>query len=141
MHPDPPTPHTRVLAALISRGPHLLICQRPPHKRHGTLWEFPGGKLEAGETDADAARRELHEELGVTVTAVGQEQFAVHDEGSPFWIAFVPVEIEGDPTCLEHTALAWEPPESLLTYALAPSDRRFVEWLLESRARGAKQAP
>ncbi len=124
----------RVLAAVISRGADYLICQRPAHKRHGGLWEFPGGKLEPGETDADAARREMQEELGVVVAAVGDELLVIHDEGSPFWIAFVPVEIDGEPACLEHSALAWETPTDLLAYALAPSDRRFVEWLV---ARGA----
>ena len=47
----------RVIAAVIGRADTLLLCQRPPHKRHGGLWEFPGGKLEPGESDADAARR------------------------------------------------------------------------------------
>ena len=125
----------RVLAAIISRGPDYLICQRPAHKRHGGLWEFPGGKLEPGETDVDAARRELREELGVRVSAVGAEQFIAHDDGSPFLIAFVPVEIDGEPTCIEHSALAWTPREALLSYALAPSDRRFVEWLATKHDR------
>ncbi len=119
----------RVLAAVIARGDRYLVCRRPAQKRHGGLWEFPGGKLEPGEDDAEAARRELREELGVQVSSVGEEAFAVHDEGSPFLIAFVPVEIEGEPTCLEHSALAWATPAELLAYALAPSDRRFVEWL------------
>ena len=61
----------RVIAAVVWRGDRLLVCQRPAHKRHGGLWEFPGGKVEAGESDAAAARRELREELGVEVTAVG----------------------------------------------------------------------
>lgn len=119
----------RVLAAVIARGDRYLVCRRPVQKRHGGLWEFPGGKLEPGEDDAAAARRELREELGVEVSSVGEEAFAVHDEGSPFLIAFVPVGIEGEPTCLEHSALAWGIPAELLGYALAPSDRRFVEWL------------
>lgn len=120
---------TRVLAAVISRGDAYLICQRPAHKRHGGLWEFPGGKLEPGENDAHAAIRELREELGVHVTAVGDELLVVHDEGSPFWIAFVPVEIDGTPSCIEHSAHAWANPDALRSFALAPSDRRFVEWL------------
>lgn len=120
---------TRVLAAVVSRGDAYLVCQRPAHKRHGGLWEFPGGKLEAGESDADAAVRELREELGVDVTAVGDELLVVHDEGSPFWIAFVAVEIDGEPTCIEHSAHAWASAGALRAYALAPSDRRFVEWL------------
>lgn len=112
----------------------MLICQRPPHKRHGGLWEFPGGKLEPGESDADAARRELLEELGVTVTAVGPELLTIHDEGSAFWIAFVPVDIDGEPTCLEHSALAWATADELAAYVLAPSDRRFAEWMVASGA-------
>ena len=55
----------RVIAAVIQRGDQRLICQRPPHKRHGGLWEFPGGKVEPNESDESAARRELAEELGV----------------------------------------------------------------------------
>ncbi len=127
----PPLPAAvRVLAAVIERAGRYLICQRPAHKRHGGLWEFPGGKLEPGESDEDAATREMQEELGVRVTAVGTEQLLVHDAGSPFHIAFVPVVIEGEPACLEHAALAWVTPEEMAQYNLAPSDRRFVERIL-----------
>jgi len=120
----------RVLAAVIWRDGRYLVCQRPAHKRHGGMWEFPGGKLEPGETDADAAHRELQEELGVTVCTVGAEVLAIHDEGSPYLIAFVPVEIAGEPSCLEHADLAWATLQELPGYALAPSDRRFVEWAM-----------
>jgi 8-oxo-dGTP diphosphatase len=125
----------RVLAAVIARGDRYLVCQRPAHKRHGGLWEFPGGKLEAGEHDADAARRELHEELGVAVVDVGGPSLVVHDEGSPYHIAFVPVRIAGEPACLEHSALAWATLAELTTYALAPSDRRYVEWAMAAPQR------
>lgn len=120
----------RVVAAVVARGDALLVCRRPPHKRHGDLWEFPGGKCEPGESDADAARRELREELGVEVLAVGAELHAIADPGSPFLIAFVPVTIAGEPVCHEHTALRWGAPAELAGLALAPSDRRFVERLL-----------
>jgi 8-oxo-dGTP pyrophosphatase MutT (NUDIX family) len=50
---------TRVLAAVIQRDSRLLLAQRPSHKRHGGLWEFPGGKLAIGEDHLAAARREL----------------------------------------------------------------------------------
>jgi 8-oxo-dGTP pyrophosphatase MutT (NUDIX family) len=123
-------PSIRVIAAVVARGDRLLVCQRPPHKRHGGLWEFPGGKLEPDESDADAARRELHEELGVEVVDVAAEEFAITDPGSPFLIAFVPVTIAGEPTCHEHTALAWGTPAELARLPLAPSDRRYVEWRL-----------
>lgn len=94
------------------------------------MWEFPGGKCEPGESDAAAARRELQEELRVEVTHVGREVFAIHDVGSPFLIAFLPVTIAGEPVCHEHSALTWAPRDVLTKLALAPSDRRFVEHLL-----------
>jgi mutator protein MutT len=123
----------RVVAAVVRRGEQLLVCQRPAHKRHGGLWEFPGGKCEPGESDADATARELHEELGVRTRAVGAPLFTAHDDGSPFEIVFLPVEIDGEPVAHEHEALYWGAPETLLTLPLAPSDRRFVEFLSASR--------
>ena len=128
----------RVLAAVIARDGRYLVCQRPAHKRHGGLWEFPGGKREPGETDADTAARELQEELGVAVSRVEGELFAVHDHGSPFHIVFVPVAIDGEPACLEHSALRWATPEELLTLDLAPSDRRFVRERLSGPARPSR---
>lgn len=121
---------TRVIACVARRGDQLLVCQRPPHKRHGGLWEFPGGKCEPGESDADAARRELLEELGVLLTEVGSPALSVHDDGSEFLIVFVPVEFEGEPVCIEHSDLAWASPPDLLALPLAPSDLRFVRSLL-----------
>ena len=125
---------TRVLAAVIRRGSTFLVCERPAHKRHGGLWEFPGGKQEPGENDEHSIRRELHEELGVDVTAVGEEEFAIGDPGSPFLIAFVPAGIAGEPTAHEHSALRWATLDELEAMPLAPSDRRYVEFL---RARAA----
>nr|WP_050727460.1 (deoxy)nucleoside triphosphate pyrophosphohydrolase [Vulgatibacter incomptus] len=57
----------RVVAALLSRGETILVQQRPPGKSRGLLWEFPGGKVEAGESDEAAVARECSEELGVQV--------------------------------------------------------------------------
>ena len=84
-----------------------LVCQRPAHKRHGSLWEFPGGKVEAGETHFEAARRELAEELDVRVLSVGSAIFSIADPGSEFLIEFVPTTIDGSPKCLEHMDLKW----------------------------------
>jgi 8-oxo-dGTP diphosphatase len=124
----------RVLAAVICVDSRYLICQRPAHKRHGGLWEFPGGKVERGETDLEAARRELREELGVAAIDVGPVLFSVHDPGSLFLIAFVQVGIEGDPQCHEHTAFRWLPMLDLAALPLAPADRRFVEYVLARTA-------
>ena len=129
----------RVLASVIQRNERLLVCRRPVYKRHGGLWEFPGGKVKEGESDLEAARRELWEELGVRVQDVGPVEFSVRDPGSDFIIEFLPVIIQGDPQCLEHEALAWEEEEALRSYDLAPSDRRYVEFRLEMR-RGRRSA-
>jgi mutator protein MutT len=124
-----------VVAAVISREGRYLACRRPAHKRHGGLWEFPGGKLEPGESFFDAARRELREELAVEVTAVLPALLSVADAGSAFIIDFVPTEIIGDPTCVEHSELRWVTPAELDELDLAPSDRRFADSLLEDLGR------
>jgi mutator protein MutT len=116
----------RVVASVIHRDGRLLLCQRPAHKRHGGLWEFPGGKVEPGESDHQAVARELGEELDVSVTAVGTVEFSIADPGSHFVIEFLPVEIAGEPRCLEHAALAWVSDHELLGLQLAPSDRRYA---------------
>jgi len=119
----------RVVAAVAERTGRFLVCQRPAGKRHGGLWEFPGGKLEPGECAPDAARRELAEELGVEVLACGDQLFTIDDPGSRFVIEFHPVTFAGEPVCLEHAALAWVSVADLLALDLAPGDRRFVEFL------------
>lgn len=116
----------RVVAAVVRRYGRVLVCQRPDHKRHGGLWEFPGGKIEPGESVLDAARRELAEELDATVLAMGELEFAVDDPGSHFRIEFYSMDIAGELRCREHKAFAWVTPEQLLTLPLAPSDRAFA---------------
>jgi mutator protein MutT len=97
----------------------LLVCERPAHKRHGGFWEFPGGKVEPGESDLDAVRRELREELDVDVVYIAPAEFSTLDPGSPFLIVFLPVEIGGEPRCLEHAARAWVADEELSELARA----------------------
>jgi mutator protein MutT len=132
-------PIVRVIAAVIRNGSQYLICQRPRHKRHGGLWEFPGGKVEPGETLLDAAQRELFEELGVDVRAVADPVFSIADPGSPFLIEFTPAEIEGMPRCLEHEEIRWSSAHDMLDLLLAPSDRQFAEFLVsKSRPPAAR---
>lgn len=118
-----------VVAAVVQRQGAYLVCQRPLHKRHGGLWEFPGGKLEPGETMLEAAHRELAEELGLSVTGIGTVRLKVQDPGSEFSINFVDVEATGTPVPVEHTNVEWLSVTKLLELPLAPSDRQFVEHL------------
>ncbi len=122
-----------VVASVIMDGDRFLLCQRPLHKRHGGLWEFPGGKVEPGETHLDAVQRELAEELAVQVLSVGAPELALADAGSEFTIVFLPVRIHGDPECLEHAELRWVTAEEALRLPLAPSDHRYVLHRLDGR--------
>lgn len=115
-----------VVAAVIERQGRLLICRRPAHKRHGHLWEFPGGKLEPGESLADAAARELKEELDLALESCGEELFRMVDEASGLTICFIKVIVSGEPRLLEHAELSWVEPASLGGYDLAPSDSLFA---------------
>jgi mutator protein MutT len=122
----------RVVAAVVRRDGQLLVCQRPDTKRHGGLWEFPGGKLQEGEQLAEAVARELREELDVTVEGIGPVLFSRQDPGSPYLIEFVEVSISGTPRALEHAAIAWVMGRELKALDLAPTDRAFVECYLNS---------
>jgi mutator protein MutT len=124
-----------VLAALIRRDGRWLLGQRPAHKRHGGQWEFPGGKVEPGETDTEALARELREELGLELVSLGAERCVMHDAGSPFEITFVEVEARGVPMALEHSALAWVAADEFGAYALAPSDVVCAQRLSDGTAR------
>lgn len=122
------------MAAVIRRHGRYLVCQRPAHKQHGGLWEFPGGKREDGESDEVAIGRELHEELGVSVVRVEAPVFVTCDPGGIYEIVFVPVEVSGEPAAHEHEEIAWLPLSALRTLALAPSDAAFVASLSEGAA-------
>lgn len=124
-----------VVAAVVRQGDRFLLGLRPADKRHGGLWEFPGGKVSEGESDAEALVRELFEELGVAAEPLGGP-LAIHaDPGSMFSIRFVPARLLGEPFPLEHDALRWVTAEEAREMRLAPSDARFVREALDA-ARG-----
>jgi 8-oxo-dGTP diphosphatase len=120
---------------VVRRGGRVLLCRRPLEKRHGGLWEFPGGKVEAAEDWTAALGRELSEELGVLVSDVGDELFAHADPGSSFLIHFVACEIVGEPECREHDAIEWVSEASLSDYSLAPADEAFAHSLVSVASR------
>ena len=120
---------TRVVAAVVESDGRFLVGQRPAHKRHGGLWEFPGGKVHDGEIDAAAVSRELSEELGVAVSGIGRVLLTSVDGASGFEIRFVETSIVGSPQAIEHTALCWARPNELAEMQLAPTDAEFARTL------------
>lgn len=130
------TEKTQVVAAVIQRDSLYLLCRRPEGKRHALLWEFPGGKLEAGESFLQAAHRELTEELALSVTAVGDVHLVVADPGSNYVVNFIDVDAAGVPQPLEHEEIRWMTLVEMSTVELAPTDRIFVDFLRSSNIAG-----
>ena len=131
---------TEVVAALIQQEERFMICQRPRHKARGLLWEFVGGKVEAGETKAQALVRECREELGVTVR-VGEEVMQVVHTYPDITIRltlFAAEITEGVPQLLEHEDLRYITPAEIPDYDFCPADTEILAFL---RSRAAQQTP
>lgn len=117
----------RVVAAVIEKKGRYLICKRPGNMRHGGLWQFPGGKVRAAETDFDAIRRKLSLELNVLASEVGGTLFKTPEPGTDFLMVFKHVRIIGEPRALVHEALRWATPLELIGFRLAPGDEAFAQ--------------
>ncbi|PHK96005.1 GNAT family N-acetyltransferase [Pseudoroseomonas rhizosphaerae] len=119
--------------ALIDPDGRVLLARRPEGKPMAGLWEFPGGKLDPGETPEDALIRELKEELGIDVSAacLAPFTFASHDAGR--FHLLMPLYLcrrwEGAITAREGQALAWVKPQKLSEYAMPPADKPLVALL------------
>ena len=115
-----------VVCALLKKNGRLLIAQRPAHKHLPNKWEFPGGKVEAGEAAAAAIIREIQEELGCQITELQPLPTFLHDYQTVIikMIPFVCVLRPGSPAPQphEHQALAWVTPMELRSYDLAAAD-------------------
>jgi 8-oxo-dGTP diphosphatase len=123
-----------VVAAVIRREDGaILLARRHPRSRHGGLWEFPGGKVEEGETLEIALAREIREELGVDV-AVGVELTRVTHEYPHATILLVAHDcriLTGEPRPLDCWEVAWVSPPDLLTYPMPEADVPIARTLRE----------
>lgn len=118
-----------VVAAILENEGKILLAQRPEHADQPGMWEFAGGKVEAGETQPEALIRELREELGIE--AVPAQYVASHQrEVSQRLIhlhAWHVPEFSGELKADYHSALVWCTPEDAFTYDLAPADIPLLE--------------
>ena len=122
-----------VSAGIVSRDGKIMLCQRRPGDRLSLKWEFPGGKLESGESPQQALERELREELAIE-TRTGRI-FDVHHEISgdrEILVMFFRSElISGEPQTIECNAMHWVDPARLTEYDLAPADMEVAKLLAD----------
>ena len=120
-----------VVAAMIRDGDRFLICQRPAHKARGLLWEFPGGKVEPGETKQQALLRECQEELAVTLSCgeAAAEMTYTYPDITIHLTLFSATIAQGGPQKLEHKELRWITREECPQYAFCPADAELLRKL------------
>jgi len=130
---EPASPLWVVAAALIDPDGRVLVQQRPAGKSLAGLWEFPGGKIEAGESPEGALVRELHEELGITVDArdLMPGPFASEALGERHLVMLVYIcrRWQGTPFAHDAAAIAWHLPGELHGLAMPPADAPLVRYL------------
>ena len=119
--------------ALLDADGRVLIAERPPGKAMAGLWEFPGGKVEQGETPEQTLIRELLEELGIVVreACLAPLTFASHAYAD--FHLLMPLYVcrrwEGTVTARHHTKLAWVRPNKLRDYPMPPADEPLIAHL------------
>ncbi len=124
---------TEVVAALIWDNNQFMICQRPAHKARALLWEFVGGKVEPGETKAQALIRECQEELGVTLSVGDVFMDVVHryPDITVHLTLFHATIAAGVPQKLEHNDIRWITPAEIPHYAFCPADTEILKRITE----------
>ncbi|GAF72242.1 unnamed protein product [marine sediment metagenome] len=124
-----------VVGALIEDSGRYLVCQRLPDDRFGSMWEFPGGKVEKGEDKEGALKREIKEELGIEIR-VDALAHTLEDE-----IPWMKIRVflyrssilSGQPQCLECQNFKWASIDELKKLNLAPADKKILIWLPQAK--------
>lgn len=123
-----------VTAAILQQDQRILLTRRPDGSRHAGLWEFPGGKLDPGESPQQGLQREIREELGIEVE-VGEVFDVVYyryDWGAVLLLAYHCQLIAGEIRNLEVAEHRWVAPADLGSYPILPADLPLIERLQRS---------
>jgi len=133
-----------VAGVLVDASGRILIAQRPPGKHLAGMWEFPGGKLEPGETPMAALERELDEELGIAVDPSTFEALIRvpwrYGDREMLLEAVLVRGWKGEPQALDAATLAWHEPAAVAPALLAPADRPALAELLAAATAGRRAA-
>lgn len=124
-----------VVAALIHDQNRFLICQRPAHKARALQWEFPGGKIEAGESGEQAIVREIREELAAEISVEKKLMDVVHAYPDlSVHLTLYAVSAQTQPRALEHNDIRWITADQIPDYDFCPADRAFLNKITEELA-------
>ncbi|WP_406823947.1 (deoxy)nucleoside triphosphate pyrophosphohydrolase [Pedobacter sp. KACC 23697] len=123
----------RVVCGIIFKEDKILLCRRKPEKPLGGYWEFPGGKVEFGESESKALIRELKEELAMQVEIGDHFKTIIHQyEIQIELIAYTCKFIQADFILTDHDAIQWVEKRHLLSVNLAPADIPIAEVLISN---------
>ena len=131
-----------VVAAVIEDAGRFLVTRRQPGVHLAGMWEFPGGKIDPGETDEAALRRELVEELGVDVevgTCLHRTKHAYPDRNVE--LHFYRCELKGTPRSVLGQEIRWVPGEELRVLGFPPADEELIDMLTGEDDRGTHELP
>ena len=135
-----------VAGVVIDDDTRIMLCQRRPEVHNGLKWEFPGGKLEPGESAAEALIRECREELAIEVTP-GPVYMRLTHEYPDLTVELILLQVDefaGTPLLLEHSELRWISVEEIGDFRFCPADREILARLeregLPTPAEAAKAA-
>lgn len=121
--------------ALVDGDGRVLLSQRPPGKSLAGLWEFPGGKVDEGETPEEALIRELREEIGIEtkVACLAPLTFASHTYADFHLLMplYVCRRFEGTPVAKEGQTLKWVRPRAMRDYPMPPADEPLIPFLID----------
>jgi 8-oxo-dGTP diphosphatase len=120
---------TTVVAAVIERGGYVLIGRRKAGGRHPLKWEFPGGKVEIGETPEEATVRELEEELAIRARVdreILRYEYQYPERAPILLIFYRVVDFDGEPRNLEYAEIRWELADRLSDYDFLDGDADFI---------------
>jgi 8-oxo-dGTP diphosphatase len=126
-----PLPTIDVVCAVIKQQDNYFIAQRSANMKMPLKWEFPGGKVEKGESNAHAIIREIKEEFDLDIEVVREHPYYLHDYPT-FTLKLTPVEVEiksGTMILKEHAAFKWVPASELSSYDFSEGDIKIVKAL------------